>query len=256
MGPKSGAPKETRQHHILWGSIEASFEGSQKEASSNQASSEDSRGQTDSFQRRRAQVLVTQSDSAGTPSDVSCPTSSSESWNEQRTPATSSATFIPLDENGNPTSRGSIQHATGNCSPCDFVLKSAGCKKGAACEYCHFPDHTAVKQRNKARPCKGKRDRRSRFLDRMKNKMEQDPERFDFPNEELPPSIQADEQLTARLAAKMQLHQAELLAGRGRAPANADATDGSTSSASVSEAAQPASTNPGPKPRVRRLISL
>jgi len=272
MGPKSAAPKGTGQHHILWGSIEA-------EAFSNQGSSSDSRGQTDSLQRRRAQVLFAQSDSAGTPSDVSCPTSSSESWNEQRTPATSGGPIIPLDENGNPTSLGSIHHATGKCTPCDFVPRSAGCKKGVACEYCHFPDHVPSKRTNKARPCKGKRDRRSRFWDRLQSKMEEDPEGFDLDNMAFPPNIQGDEKLTARLTAKMELQKAELLAGRGRASANADdsdasssasrqvlagrhfvtvnadATDG-TSSASVSEAAQPSSTDPGPKPRERRLISL
>jgi len=236
--------------HILWGRIETHF-----------SSSDDSRGKTDCSQSGGAQVLFQRSDSAGTPSsDTSC---SSEWGREKRAPTASSGSNlagaqIPLDADGNPTSIGSIEHATGNCAPCDFVLKPAGCKNGLKCPFCHFKDHTASKQRRRTRPCKGKRNRSTKFLDKMKEKIEEDPENFDFEDEELPPSIVADVKLKARLAAKMQLHKEEVRAKRGMA--SADATDDAaddTSSAAVLEAARPVSTDPvPPKPRNRKLISL
>jgi hypothetical protein len=62
-------------------------------------------------------------------------------------------------------SLGSARHDVGACKPCLFVHTEAGCQKGALCDFCHQPH----KRKSKPRPCKGKRDRYRRLLQRMGN---------------------------------------------------------------------------------------
>lgn len=68
----------------------------------------------------------------------------------------------PLDENGNITSVGSAKHAEGLCKPCLFTYSKEECKNGVNCEFCHIPH----KRRGKARPCKKKRDRYQKLINR------------------------------------------------------------------------------------------
>jgi hypothetical protein len=45
--------------------------------------------------------------------------------------------YIPLDEEGNATSLGSILHLEGSCKPCAFLNKQR-CHKKDLCIYCHY----------------------------------------------------------------------------------------------------------------------
>jgi len=238
--------------------------------SEKEAPSEVSHARNCQWQPRGAQIVLAQSDSAGTtPSsswDASCP-SSEESCSEwqrqlQGVPAASSANLdydqIPRDDDGFPTSIGSIGHATGDCVPCDFVFKPLGCRNGMFCSFCHLKNHTSSRQRNRERPCKGKRQRHQKFMDRMKTMAQDNPHNFNIEDVELPPSIEASEALKAKVAAKVQMYKTQVLGAT-----NADTTcGGSSASASAASAsnAQPAastaSTDPVQKPRVRSLISL
>jgi len=58
---------------------------------------------------------------------------------------------------------GSARHNEDGCKPCLFVHTHVGCQNGASCEFCHF----VHKRKNKARPCKGKRERYRKLLVRM-----------------------------------------------------------------------------------------
>jgi len=58
---------------------------------------------------------------------------------------------------------GSALHDVDGCKPCLFVHTHVGCQNGSSCEFCHF----VHKRKNKARPCKGKRERYRKLLIRM-----------------------------------------------------------------------------------------
>eukprot|EP00930_Biecheleria_cincta_P087417 TRINITY_DN76650_c0_g1_i1.p1 TRINITY_DN76650_c0_g1~~TRINITY_DN76650_c0_g1_i1.p1 ORF type:complete len:314 (+),score=67.72 TRINITY_DN76650_c0_g1_i1:126-1067(+) len=70
---------------------------------------------------------------------------------------------VPKDANGQPTSKGSIWHQEGNCRPCFFFKSPVGCSKGVECTFCHFHH----RRRERTRPCKSKRDRFKKLVDRM-----------------------------------------------------------------------------------------
>eukprot|EP00746_Dinoflagellata_sp_MGD_P002075 gnl/MRDRNA2_/MRDRNA2_103992_c0_seq1.p1 gnl/MRDRNA2_/MRDRNA2_103992_c0~~gnl/MRDRNA2_/MRDRNA2_103992_c0_seq1.p1 ORF type:complete len:325 (+),score=53.71 gnl/MRDRNA2_/MRDRNA2_103992_c0_seq1:95-1069(+) len=48
--------------------------------------------------------------------------------------------YIPIDDEGNVTSLGSILHAEGTCKPCAFQKRNR-CHKKEMCLYCHYDDH-------------------------------------------------------------------------------------------------------------------
>merc|ERR1712176_548806 len=79
---------------------------------------------------------------------------------------------IPLGEDGQPTSLGSINHDTGTCKPCLFSNSKTGCQNGRMCQFCHFPH----KRKDKPRPCKGKRERYRKLIQRMEDLIEADPD--------------------------------------------------------------------------------
>lgn len=58
---------------------------------------------------------------------------------------------------------GSAQHADLTCRPCLFVHTSVGCQKAEACLFCHFRH----KRKNKTRPCKSKRERYRKLIERQ-----------------------------------------------------------------------------------------
>lgn len=58
---------------------------------------------------------------------------------------------------------GSAKHDEDGCKPCLFVHTHVGCQNGSNCEFCHY----IHKRKNKARPCKGKRERYRKLLLRM-----------------------------------------------------------------------------------------
>jgi len=57
---------------------------------------------------------------------------------------------------------GSASHADGTCRRCSFFPKK-NCSSGYNCEFCHFMH----KRRNRIRPCKGKRERFRKLVDRV-----------------------------------------------------------------------------------------
>ncbi|CAE8715154.1 unnamed protein product [Polarella glacialis] len=53
--------------------------------------------------------------------------------------------LVPLDDNGNHTSMGSMNHRIFECSPCLYHIKRT-CSLGLRCNYCHF-SHVIDKSR-------------------------------------------------------------------------------------------------------------
>merc|ERR1719410_1536010 len=100
------------------------------------------------------------------------------------------------------------------------------------CSFCHLKDHSTSRQRNRVRPCKGKRQRHQKFLDRMKTMAEDNPHNFNIEDVELPPSIEANEALKAKFAAKVQMYKTQVLGAN-----NADTTDGESSASASSASA-------------------
>lgn len=61
-------------------------------------------------------------------------------------------------------------HDAGQCKPCLFVHTQVGCQNGATCEFCHW----VHKRKSRPRPCKGKRDRYRKLLNRMQENLPRD----------------------------------------------------------------------------------
>lgn len=111
-------------------------------------------------------------------------------------------TQVPRDENGEPTSIGSVGHEQGACKPCLFAHAAVGCLNGVACDFCHIPH----KRKNLPRPCKGQRDRRfRRFITQVERTMEHDPESLDLGlPQSLPPSVETNQALRIKLIQNLQ----------------------------------------------------
>lgn len=69
---------------------------------------------------------------------------------------------VRRNEDGKATSLGSAGHPD-NCKPCLFVFTVVGCQNGVFCTFCHFKH----KRGNRPRPCKGKRNRYRKLMERM-----------------------------------------------------------------------------------------
>jgi len=69
-----------------------------------------------------------------------------------------------IDQAGHLPSLGSALHKVGSCKPCLFMHTTSGCPNGAFCDFCHL-----IHRKEKARPCKGKRDRCKKLLQRMQH---------------------------------------------------------------------------------------
>mmetsp|Transcript_30038 Transcript_30038/g.69997 ORF Transcript_30038/g.69997 Transcript_30038/m.69997 type:complete len:299 (-) Transcript_30038:224-1120(-) len=67
---------------------------------------------------------------------------------------------------------GSFEHEAGLCRPCMYVMSKAGCRKGAFCSYCHLAHDL------ERRPCKAKRERVRKFIERMEVLIQEDPANF------------------------------------------------------------------------------
>merc|ERR1712032_1411722 len=63
---------------------------------------------------------------------------------------------LPVEQQNNLPSVGSLDHHLGTCQPCHFFLQDVGCRLGETCGYCHFR-HPQTRGRN--RPNKQKRER-------------------------------------------------------------------------------------------------
>jgi hypothetical protein len=140
--------------------------------------------------------------------------------------SSSSIQNIPVDENGNKMSIGSILHDK-ECTPCAFLSRKKGCVSGVLCSFCHFShDDSKSKQRNRPRPCKGQRLRYRRQFSRFKEAVEDAPEEFDLNELELPPSIAGNEHLKSKFFSRLKAEQERLL--QDRSPASG-AMDGQMS---------------------------
>jgi len=129
---------------------------------------------------------------------------------------------VPLGEDGQPTSIGSIGHTTGSCqAACAFAQRTRGCSNGAMCNFCHFP-HKVKRQRQRhkvrPRPCKGKRDKYRKHWEDLKNQMEENPAEFDPDSVELPASISTYDRLRAKLVTRLKTHKTNVLAERAQEP--------------------------------------
>lgn len=106
---------------------------------------------------------------------------------------------IPVDEKGMATSIGSINHASGGCNPCLFMLTNDGCSNGILCNFCHFQH----KRKTKPRPCKGKRDRYRKLVVKIEAMIEENPWEWHSNLEDLPPSIVENPALKQKLMSKL-----------------------------------------------------
>lgn len=125
---------------------------------------------------------------------------------------------VPLGEDGQSTSIGSIGHANGSCqAACAFAQRKRGCANGQMCDFCHFPHKvTRQRQRHKVRPrpCKGKRDKYRKHWEELKNQVEENPAEFDPEKVELPASISTYDRLRAKLVTRLKTHKTNVLAER------------------------------------------
>lgn len=56
-------------------------------------------------------------------------------------------------------SHGSALHASGNCRPCGWFYKAAGCQNGKECQHCHLCPEGAAKLRKKVKEARIREDR-------------------------------------------------------------------------------------------------
>lgn len=230
--PTAGTGKISRQAgpsmdshmHVVWGGIEDS-------AKSEESSCSNHPGAAAILEDRKSGVLFQEISSDGTQECTSGDSGaemsrlalaarhlSGESKNgEMQQFDTSGAGLhslldkVPVDENGERMSVGSIMHDQ-DCTPCAFLLRRQGCVNGILCNFCHF-SHDAAKQKkpNRARPCKGQRLRYRKQFNRLKEAVEVAPEEFN-PNElELPPSIAANSHLKTKLLTRLSAEKNYLL---------------------------------------------
>lgn len=101
------------------------------------------------------------------------------------------------------TRPGDQGHAEGSCRPCKYWVKKAGCQGGDGCEFCHLI-HNAGHPGTKWRPCRAKRKRYNRLLQRLEKQAEESGQGFDFGTVELPPSIEGNAFLRDKVKRKLQ----------------------------------------------------
>lgn len=88
----------------------------------------------------------------------------------QTTPATPAAPAAPAEPASINAVRVSELHEKGECKPCSFFLKKAGCINGDNCTYCHL-----CQKKPKARLGKVQRHRYNRMADSILEKLKQTP---------------------------------------------------------------------------------
>lgn len=113
-------------------------------------------------------------------------------------------------------------HAEGTCRPCKYWVKKAGCQGGDDCQFCHLV-HNAGHPGTKWRPCRAKRKRYNRLLQRLEKQAEEGGQGFDFGAVELPPSIEGNAFLRDKVKRKLQLSSRK--PGEGMLPSRGDAAD-------------------------------
>jgi len=111
-------------------------------------------------------------------------------------------------------SLGSALHEEGTCRPCAFVRSDVGCRAKESCRFCHY-EHVITRQR--LRPCKGKRIRIHKLLERLKYEVDEyiasGRPMFGLSDHlsslELPPMVQTNETLKKTVFAQTLIHMEE-----------------------------------------------
>mmetsp|Transcript_39855 Transcript_39855/g.100107 ORF Transcript_39855/g.100107 Transcript_39855/m.100107 type:complete len:134 (-) Transcript_39855:25-426(-) len=104
-------------------------------------------------------------------------------------------------------SLGSKLHSKRRCRPCAFVRSDAGCQDGAACRFCHMPHANSEKMQ--IRPCKGKRDRYKKFVDKLMRDISSNPDSVDLAELTLPQFIETNPARRGRVLARLSHHAAQ-----------------------------------------------
>lgn len=112
---------------------------------------------------------------------------------------------LPVDEQGQPTTVGSLLHESGRCKPCLYRDASEVCADGLLCRFCHLSHKARQRRRTKLRPCKGKRDRYRKLVSRIADTIKADPFAWSAEAMEVPPSIAANTALKKKLTSRMLL---------------------------------------------------
>lgn len=94
-------------------------------------------------------------------------------------------------------------HGQGTCRPCKYWVKKAGCQAGESCGFCHL-SHDAGHPGMKWRPCRAKRKRYNRLLERLETQVEAKHGQIDLSAVELPPSIEGNAFLKDKVRRKLQ----------------------------------------------------
>jgi len=102
-------------------------------------------------------------------------------------------------------------HARGKCIPCRFYSLKGGCRNGAACGFCHTcssePDEREGPGAKSRRPCKGKRDRYKKLLDRLTAQCDNEAHIFDIDGITLPQAVMGDDKLYSKLRARLHMYK-------------------------------------------------
>lgn len=102
-------------------------------------------------------------------------------------------------EGGRP---GNVGHGTGECRPCKYFAKMAGCEVGKDCDFCHLW-HEPGHPRTKYHPCKRTRQRCKKLVTQIRSQATERAEDFDFSKVALPPSIEANSFLRDKVKRKV-----------------------------------------------------
>mmetsp|Transcript_92478 Transcript_92478/g.298924 ORF Transcript_92478/g.298924 Transcript_92478/m.298924 type:complete len:332 (-) Transcript_92478:59-1054(-) len=102
-------------------------------------------------------------------------------------------------------------HAQGKCVPCRFFSLKHGCRNGATCGFCHIckpkPDEREGPGAKSRRPCKGKRDRYKKLVDRLIAQCDDEAHIFDIDGIKLPEAVMGDDRLHSKLRARLHMYK-------------------------------------------------
>lgn len=124
------------------------------------------------------------------------------------------AAAVPPMPSGEPSSMGSVFHASGQCRPCRHILVNKLCRDGLKCIFCHLPHNTVTQQvaasfacldeedglddeghnsdgrGGRFRPCKAKRNHYRKAVKKIEEEVMHDPWGFDMESVRVPPRIE------------------------------------------------------------------
>jgi len=164
---------------------------------------------------------------SGTKLEESSSASSNAAPGSEQASGSSSTATVHKDETGTiplddlELSIGSSAHWTGDCNPCIWAHKRAGCQNGFNCTFCHFTHQ----RKQRVRPCKGRRDRFHKNLDRMHKDLDEnadtvlnDPNWLDKFASTLPTFVQNQPDLKFRVIQTLAKHAERVLLSKKYAP--------------------------------------